>query len=91
MCPEASLTAEESQLLHPNQSNDPMNSGCYFVLADFDAYAAAQQAASKAYAKISRWGIMSLVNTAGSHPIARSANTVSIFGSCRSGTANLNP
>jgi starch phosphorylase len=44
--------------------NDLMNSDRYFVLADFDAYAAAQQEAGKAYADISRWGTMSLLNTA---------------------------
>ncbi len=44
--------------------NDLMNSDRYFVLADFDAYAAAQQEAGKAYADISRWGAMSLLNTA---------------------------
>jgi glycogen phosphorylase len=44
--------------------NDLMNSDRYFVLADFDAYVAAQQKASKAYADISRWGAMSLLNTA---------------------------
>jgi starch phosphorylase len=44
--------------------NDLMASDRYFVLADFDAYAAAQQEAGKAYADISRWGPMSLLNTA---------------------------
>jgi starch phosphorylase len=44
--------------------NDLMNSDRYFVLADFDAYAAAQQEAGNAYADISRWGTMSLLNTA---------------------------
>jgi glycogen phosphorylase len=44
--------------------NDLMNSDRYFVLADFDAYAAAQQKAGQAYADISRWGSMSLLNTA---------------------------
>jgi starch phosphorylase len=44
--------------------NDLMNFDRYFVLADFDAYAAAQQEAGKAYADISRWGAMSLLNTA---------------------------
>ena len=44
--------------------SDLMNSDRYFVLADFDAYAAAQQEASKAYADTSRWGTMSLLNTA---------------------------
>jgi starch phosphorylase len=41
-----------------------MNSDRYFVLADFNAYAAAQQEAGKARADISRWGTMSLLNTA---------------------------
>ena len=44
--------------------NDLMNSDRYFVLADFDAYATAQQEAGRAYADISRWGAMSLLNTA---------------------------
>jgi starch phosphorylase len=44
--------------------NDLMNSDRYFVLADFDAYAAAQAEAGKAYADISRWGTMSLLNSA---------------------------
>jgi len=44
--------------------NDLMNSDRYFVLADFDAYATAQQEAGKAYADISRWGAMSLLNSA---------------------------
>ena len=44
--------------------NDLMNADRYFVLADFDAYAATQQEAGKAYADISRWGTMSLLNTA---------------------------
>ena len=44
--------------------NDLMNSDRYFVLADFDAYTATQQEAGKAYADNSRWGIMSLLNTA---------------------------
>jgi glycogen phosphorylase len=44
--------------------DDLMNHDRYFVLADFDAYAAAQQEAGKAYADISRWGTMSLLNTA---------------------------
>jgi starch phosphorylase len=44
--------------------NDLMNSDRYCVLADFDAYAAAQKEAGKAYADISRWGTMSLLNTA---------------------------
>jgi starch phosphorylase len=43
---------------------DLMGSDRYFVLADFDAYAAAQQQASQAYADGSRWGTMSLLNTA---------------------------
>ena len=44
--------------------NDLMNSDRYCVLTDFDAYAAAQKEAGKAYADISRWGTMSLLNTA---------------------------
>jgi len=44
--------------------NDLMNVDRYFVLADFDAYAAAQQEAGKAYADAARWGTMSLLNTA---------------------------
>ena len=48
----------------PNQSNDLMNSARYFVLADFNAFAAAQQEAGKAGADISRWATMSLLNTA---------------------------
>jgi glycogen phosphorylase len=44
--------------------NDLMNSDRYFVLADFDAYAAAQREARSAYADSARWGAMSLMNTA---------------------------
>jgi len=44
--------------------NDLMNFDHYFVLADFDAYAAAQEEAGIAYADISCWGTMSLLNTA---------------------------
>jgi starch phosphorylase len=44
--------------------NDLMNSDRYCVLADFEAYAVAQQEAGKAYADTSRWGTMSLLNTA---------------------------
>jgi starch phosphorylase len=44
--------------------NDLMNSDRYFVLADFDAYAAAQREAGKAYLDTARWGTMSLLNTA---------------------------
>jgi starch phosphorylase len=36
----------------------------YFVLADFDAYAAAQAEAGRAYMDTARWGRMSLLNTA---------------------------
>ncbi len=36
----------------------------YFVLADFDAYAAAQHDAGKAFADVLQWGTMSLLNTA---------------------------
>ena len=41
-----------------------MNSDPYFVFADFDAYAASQAEAGKAYADTARWGRMSLLNTA---------------------------
>ena len=34
------------------------------VLADFDAYAEAQEKAGKAYADVAGWGAMSLLNTA---------------------------
>jgi starch phosphorylase len=44
--------------------NELMTSDHYFVLADFDAYSAAQQEAGKAYADTSRWETMSLLNTA---------------------------
>ena len=44
--------------------NDLMNVDRYFVLADFDAYATTQQEVGKAYADSSRWGAMSLLNTA---------------------------
>jgi glycogen phosphorylase len=44
--------------------NDLMNADRYFVLADFDAYAAAQHEAGKAFVDVSRWGRMSLLNTA---------------------------
>jgi starch phosphorylase len=44
--------------------SDLMNYDRYFVLADFDAYAAAQQKAGKAYSDTPRWGTMSLMNTA---------------------------
>ena len=44
--------------------NDLMNLDRYFVLADFDAYATTQREAGKAYADNSRWGAMSLLNTA---------------------------
>ena len=44
--------------------NDLMNYDRYFVLADFDAYAAAQAEAGKAYGDVSRWGTMSLLNSA---------------------------
>lgn len=44
--------------------NELLISDRYFVLADFDAYAAAQTEAGKAYADPSRWGRMSLLNTA---------------------------
>jgi starch phosphorylase len=41
-----------------------MSTDRYFVLADFDAYAAAQAEAGSAYADFARWGRMSLLNTA---------------------------
>ena len=44
--------------------NDLMHSDRYFVFADFEAYAAAQAEAGKAYAETARWGRMSLLNTA---------------------------
>ncbi|SEF79118.1 starch phosphorylase [Bryocella elongata] len=44
--------------------NDLLNSDRYLVLADFDAYVAAQLEAGKAYSDPSRWGPMSLLNTA---------------------------
>jgi starch phosphorylase len=44
--------------------NDLMTFDRYFVLADFDAYAATQQEAGKAYLDLVRWGTMSLLNTA---------------------------
>ena len=44
--------------------NDLLNVDRYFVLADFDAYAAVQREAGAAYADIPRWSRMSLLNTA---------------------------
>jgi len=44
--------------------NDLINFDRYLVLADFEAYAAAQHEAGKAYADVARWGTMSLLNTA---------------------------
>ncbi len=44
--------------------NDLLSVDRYFVLADFDAYAAAQAEAGKAYLDNARWGRMSLLNTA---------------------------
>ncbi len=44
--------------------NDLMNHDPYYVLADFDAYAAAQAEAGKAYLDTAHWGRMSLLNTA---------------------------
>ncbi len=41
-----------------------LHSDPYFVLADFDAYAAAQAEAGKAYLDTAHWGRMSLLNTA---------------------------
>ena len=44
--------------------DDLLNTDRYFVLADFDAYAAMQAEAGKAYCDTPRWGRMSLLNTA---------------------------
>ena len=44
--------------------NDLLQSDRYFVLADFDAYAAAQAEAGKAYCDVARWSGMSLRNAA---------------------------
>ena len=44
--------------------NELMTSDRYFVLADFDAYATAHHETAKAYTDTSRWGTMSLLNTA---------------------------
>jgi starch phosphorylase len=44
--------------------NDLLNYDRFFVLADFDAYATAQEQAGQAYADSARWGAMSLLNTA---------------------------
>ncbi len=44
--------------------NNLMTVDPYFVLADFDAYATAQHEAGKAFADVSQWGTMSLLNTA---------------------------
>jgi starch phosphorylase len=44
--------------------NGLINSDRYFVLADFDSYAAAQREAGKIYVDTARWGTMSLLNTA---------------------------
>ena len=44
--------------------DDLLKSDRYFVLADFDAYAATQAEAGSAYADVARWGRMSLLNTA---------------------------
>jgi starch phosphorylase len=44
--------------------NDLLNADRYFVLADFDAYAAAQAEAGAAFGDIPRWSRMSLLNTA---------------------------
>jgi starch phosphorylase len=43
--------------------NELMSTDRYFVPADSDAYVAAQQLAGEAYAAVSRWGTMSLLNT----------------------------
>jgi starch phosphorylase len=44
--------------------NDLLNTDRYCVLADFDAYAAAQAEAGLAFGDIPRWSRMSLFNTA---------------------------
>jgi starch phosphorylase len=44
--------------------DDLLNADRYFVLADFDAYAAAQNQAGRAYLETAHWGRMSLLNTA---------------------------
>ena len=44
--------------------NDLLNADRYFVLADFDAYAAAQSEAGKCFGDVARWCRMSLLNTA---------------------------
>ena len=44
--------------------NDLLNADRFFVLADFDAYAAAQAEAGAAFGDIERWSRMSLLNTA---------------------------
>ena len=44
--------------------NDLLNSDRFLVLADFDAYAAAQAEAGKAFGDITRWSRMSLLNVA---------------------------
>lgn len=44
--------------------NDLLNNDRYFVLADFDAYSAAQAEAGAAFGDITRWSRMSLLNTA---------------------------
>lgn len=44
--------------------NDLLTNDRYFVLADFDAYAATQAEAGKAYGDSPRWSRMSLLNTA---------------------------
>ncbi len=44
--------------------NDLLSADRYCVLADFDAYAAAQAEAGKAFSDVARWSRMSLLNTA---------------------------
>ena len=44
--------------------DDLMNRDRFLVMADFDAYAAAQAEAGQAYADEARWGRMSLLNSA---------------------------
>lgn len=44
--------------------DDLLNKDRFLVMADFDAYAAAQAEASEAYADEARWGRMSLLNSA---------------------------
>ena len=70
-----------------------MNSDCYLVLADFDAYAAAQQEAGQVCADISRRGTILLLNTARSCKFS-SDRTIRQYrediGKLPFGTANAN-